>query len=70
MKKYLNYLKVIMKKPIGYCKECGAEVYISNKIPEYEVYECPLCHHPHSKDELWDEKPYYIVRRKNEGKNK
>lgn len=47
---------------IGYCKECGAEVFDCDEIAEYKgVYECPICCHPHATDELWPEIPFYIT---------
>lgn len=42
-----------MSESLGYCKECGVEIYPKHEIPGYEgLYECPACYHPHSKDEL------------------
>jgi len=51
-----------MKNLIGYCKECGSEVYNTDELlPEYKgIFECSKCSHPHSKDELWDETPDYL----------
>jgi DNA-directed RNA polymerase subunit M/transcription elongation factor TFIIS len=49
-----------MRDILGYCKECGSAVYEIDKIPNYEVYECSKCNHPHSKSELWDVPPDYI----------
>jgi DNA-directed RNA polymerase subunit RPC12/RpoP len=49
---------------IGYCKECGSEVYEYNSIEGYRsIFECPNCCHPHLKEELWEEIPYYIKRK-------
>ena len=46
---------------VGYCSECGAEVTSNDAVSEYqEVYECHVCGHPHSKDELWEDVPNYI----------
>jgi len=51
-----------MKILIGYCKECGAEVFnLDELIPDYKgVYECSECSQPHAKEELWDEIPEYL----------
>ena len=47
---------------VGYCKECGKPVYGKDEIKDYPgLYECPNCGHPHSRSELWDGKPDYIV---------
>lgn len=52
----------MQKYIVGYCKECGSPVYNTDELfPEYKgIYECHRCSYPHSKDELWEEKPSYI----------
>lgn len=50
-----------MNSFIGYCKECGAVIHEEHEImPGDGVYECPVCFHPHAKDEIWDIVPPYI----------
>lgn len=51
-----------MDDKLGYCEECGNPIYEHNNCgPGYrDVFECPRCHHPHSRNEYWDEVPYYI----------
>lgn len=45
---------------VGFCKECGAEVFKVDEIKAYPgTYECPECGHPHSREELWPERPDY-----------
>lgn len=66
--KDMNIKKVVVtnNEPndiVGYCKECGSEVFDKDLIEDEKfegVYECPKCYHPHSLNELWDEVPYYI----------
>ena len=31
---------------IGYCKECGNEIEVQDKIDGYNIYECSLCKYP------------------------
>jgi hypothetical protein len=50
-----------MIKIIGYCKECESKVFDCDELADYKgIYECPICCHPHTKDELLDKKPSYI----------
>jgi len=56
-------LEISQMKFMGYCKECGSEVYEKDRIPKFaDIYECPKCSHPHSKYELCDEVPTYIIK--------
>jgi predicted RNA-binding Zn-ribbon protein involved in translation (DUF1610 family) len=53
--------EILESNLVGYCEECGSPVHNCDEIKDYAgVYECPKCKHPHAKDELWDEVPYYI----------
>lgn len=48
-------------KTVGFCKECGAEVFNLDEIKAYpDVFECPECRHPHAREELCRERPNYI----------
>lgn len=50
-----------MKELMGYCKECGSEVYKEGSVAETShVYECSVCSHPHAIFEIWPEPPSYI----------
>lgn len=40
-------------KVVGYCKECNEPIIEGYKIPEYDMYECPRCAYPNSKDDMW-----------------
>lgn len=44
---------------LGYCRECGAEVFEKDEIAP-KVYECNCCDYPSSEIQLWDSVPYYI----------
>jgi hypothetical protein len=49
-----------MRVLLGYCKECGARIYEDDIIEGRELYECNICMHPHTKDEIWKERPDYF----------
>jgi DNA-directed RNA polymerase subunit RPC12/RpoP len=54
--------RIKMKEFLGYCKECGAEVFNTDSIPNYEdILECSNCKHPSLINELWDIIPDYIT---------
>lgn len=40
------------KKIIGYCKECGSELFLENKIYGYNIYEYTHCYYPSHCKEL------------------
>jgi hypothetical protein len=43
-----------MSKLLGYCKECKGKIHESDSMaPQHpNLYECPSCGHPHTKDEI------------------
>lgn len=43
-----------MNKVLGYCKECGTELTLQDKIKGYNIYECRHCYYPAHADELED----------------
>lgn len=48
-----NEMENANKELMGYCKECVTEVYSDTQIEEHEIWECPNCYHPNSKDDLF-----------------
>lgn len=48
-------------KTVGHCEECGSKVFEQNKIKGFSnLYQCPVCSHPNTIDELWQDIPPYI----------
>lgn len=43
-----------MSKILGYCKECENELFLEDKIEDYNIYECKNCYYPSHIDELED----------------
>jgi len=41
------------KMKLGICHECGKEFELKNEylIPNYEIWECPFCSYPNSKED-------------------
>lgn len=38
---------------IGYCKECEFGIVVEDKLPDWDVFECPNCGHPNSIGDMW-----------------
>lgn len=49
------------KKNLGFCKECGEEIFEEHEIHNGGIYECPECEYPSAKADLWEEKPDYLI---------
>lgn len=48
-------------KLIGFCKECGHNVYDIDEIEGRDgIFECTKCGYPHTLSDLWYEKPDYL----------
>jgi hypothetical protein len=48
---------------VGYCKECGSKIGEKDSLKDAgyaNIYQCPCCSHPHTKNEMWSSIPYYI----------
>jgi hypothetical protein len=48
---------------IGYCKECGSKIGEKDLLKDTgyaNIYQCPCCFHPHTKNEMWSSIPYYL----------
>lgn len=51
---------LLNKRPIGYCKECGDEIYHRDNIDNHKnIYECSNCNHPNHTNELYPYKPLF-----------
>lgn len=41
------------EKVIGHCSECDGDLFESCRIPYADwIYQCPVCKHPNTSDEL------------------